>query len=106
MQAPAKCTLERDGLARQRERYRQAGLRAFVLERSARLLVIQLDERVDAAQVDEIVAIERECCPFFALEWDRETRRFSASVSGAQDEPALAALCFAFGLRAAAAAGR
>jgi hypothetical protein len=94
------CDLDAAGLSAQRERYRQVGDGAVVLERTQRHLVVE----VDAAAVDtatELVEVERECCPFFAIDWDPELRRLSIGVSEAEYEPALDAIAFALGLSAA-----
>jgi hypothetical protein len=48
-----------------------------------------------AKLVDELVAIERECCPFFTLDWEPDRRRLTVSVSQAEHEPALDAIAFA-----------
>ena len=48
----------------------------------------------------ELVEVERRCCPFFAIDWDPERRRFSIGVSDAEHEPALDAIAYALGLRA------
>jgi hypothetical protein len=53
---------------------------------------------VDGELVEQAVAIERECCPFFALDWEAARRRLTVSVSHAEHEPALAAIAFALGL--------
>lgn len=104
-EAPS-CALEEAGLARQRERYRSAGAGARVLERSRRRLVLELSERADARQVEELVAIERECCPFFELSWQPAQRRLAVAVSREAEEPALEAIAFALGLQAQAPADR
>jgi hypothetical protein len=100
------CALEEAGLARQRERYRSAGAGARVIERSRRRLVLELSERADARQVEELVAIERECCPFFELSWQPAQRRLAVAVSREAEETALEAIAFALGLQAHAPADR
>jgi hypothetical protein len=95
--APA-CALDEAGLRSQYERYRQAGAGARLVDRSPRRLVVDLDERVDPKRVDELLAVERECCPFFKLCWEPGVRRLTVSVSQAEHEPALDAIAFALGL--------
>jgi hypothetical protein len=90
----------------QLERYRQAGRDAVLIERTQRRLVAALDEAVDAELVEQAVAIERQCCPFFALEWDRDRRRLTVSVSSAEHESALDAIAFALDLQAPASPAR
>jgi hypothetical protein len=91
----AACALDAAGLRLQLERYRRAGRDAFLIERTPRRLVAELDEGVDAELVEQAIAIERECCPFFALSWDRDRRRLTVSVSQIEHEPALDAIAFA-----------
>jgi hypothetical protein len=92
------CALDEDGLRLQLERYRRAGQGARLIERSQRRFVVELDERVDGQLIAEAVAVERECCPFFALDWQTARRRLIVSVSRVEHEPALDAMAFALGL--------
>jgi hypothetical protein len=96
------CALNETELRLQLERYRQAGTGARLVDRTRRCLVVDLDENVDPELVDETIAIERECCPFFTLGWEPDRRRLTVSVSHAQHEPALDAIAFALDLKAPA----
>jgi hypothetical protein len=92
------CALDEGGLREQARRYRRAGAGARVIERTRRALVVELDGGVDGRLVDEAVAVERECCPFFTLDWQPDRRRLAVSVAQAAHEPALDAIAFALGL--------
>ena len=94
----ASCELDADGLRAQAERYRRAGAGAELLERSPRRLVARLRDEVGVSDVTEAIAIERECCPFYEVDWDPGSRRLSFRVARAEHEPALAAIAFALGL--------
>lgn len=94
------CALDEAGLRSQLERYRRAGQNARLIERTPRRLVADLNEGVDAELVAETVAIERECCPFFALTWEPDRRRLTISISQAEYEPAIDAIAFALDLQA------
>jgi hypothetical protein len=94
------CALDESGLSSQLERYRQAGRNARLIERTPRSLVVHLDEDVDTELVAETIAVERECCPFFALVWEQDRRRLTVLVSQAAHEPALDAIAFALDLQA------
>jgi len=94
----ANCALDEAGLRAQYEGYRRAGKGARVRDRTPRRLVVDLDQHVDTKLVDELLAIERECCPFFDLSWERQARRLTVSVSRAEHEPALDAISFALDL--------
>jgi hypothetical protein len=85
-------------MRRQLERYRRLGRGARVVEHSHSHLAIELREDADAHLVAETAAIERECCPFFDVSWDRAARRLSFTVSSADDAPALDAILFSLGL--------
>jgi hypothetical protein len=93
------CALDETGLRLQLERYRQAGLGARLVGRTARSLVVELDKQVDTQLVEETIAIERECCPFFTLDWEPERRRLTVAVSQAEHELALEAIAFALDLK-------
>jgi hypothetical protein len=88
-------------MRRQLERYRRLGRGARVVEHSHRRLCVELRADADVQLVAETAAIERECCPFFQLSWDRAARRLSFAVSRAEDEPALDAILFSLGIAVA-----
>ncbi len=92
------CALDETALRSQYERYRQTGMGARVVERSPLHLVVELDQHVDTRLVEETIAIERECCPFYELGWEPDRRRLSVSVSRPKHAQALEAISFALGL--------
>jgi hypothetical protein len=94
------CALDDAGLRMQYERYRQVGAGARLTDRTRRRLVVRLDERADTKLVDELLDIERACCPFFELGWEPDRRRLTVSVARAEHEPALDAIAFALDLDA------
>jgi hypothetical protein len=59
---------------------------------------VDLDQKADPKLIDELLAVERACCPFFELGWKPETRRLSVAVSRKGYEPALDAIAFALNL--------
>lgn len=93
------CALDDAGLRLQLERYRQTGAGARLIDRTHWSLIVELDEQIDPQLVDETIAIERECCPFFTLDWEPERRRLTVAVSRAEYEPALDAIAFALDLK-------
>jgi hypothetical protein len=95
------CSLDDAERLSQRERYRLVGAGAELVERSARRLVIALAGDVDRGVVEELVDVERACCPFFTLEFEESARRLAVSVSRESEQPALDAIEFALGLAAA-----
>jgi hypothetical protein len=94
------CALDEVALRSQLERYRQAGRNARLIERTPSRLVADLGDDVDTELVSAALAVERECCPFFALTWEPDRRRLTVAASDAAHEPALDAIAFAMGLRA------
>ncbi len=92
------CALDEDGLREQRERYRKAGRGARIIERHPRLVVVELDASVDTVGVERLLAVERECCPFFELSWEPTRRRLAVGVSAPEYEPAIGAIVAALGL--------
>lgn len=95
--APAACALDEAELRAQLARYRAVGADAELLDRSRRRLVIRVDEPVSDLVVEELVAVEMRCCPFFDLEWEQRPRRLSVSVSRHEEERALDAIVYALG---------
>jgi len=92
------CELDADGLRAQAERYRRAGEGAELLQRSPRRLLARLREDVDVSDVTEAIAIERDCCPFYEIDWDPGSRRLSFGVARPEHEPALGAIAAALAL--------
>lgn len=60
--------------------------------------MIEVDPNVEPKLIGEAIAIERECCPYFALDWEADRRRLTVSVSAAEQQPALDAITFALGI--------
>jgi hypothetical protein len=90
--------LDAAGFGRQRERYRVAGEHARIIQQGTRHLVLRIGEQVPDGLVAELVAVERECCPFFTLAWKSDQRRLAVSISAAEHEPALEAIAAALGV--------
>ncbi len=91
------CALDGEGTKRQLERYRRAGDDADVLERTRRRLIVRVAPS-GTAVVPQLVEVESQCCSFFGLDWDPDSRQLSISVSERQHEPALAAIAHALGV--------
>jgi len=92
------CALDEAGLRSQHERHRQTDEGARMVERRSRRLVVDFNEHVDPRLVEELLVVERECCPFFELGWEADLRRLTVSISQLEAEPALDAIAFALGL--------
>jgi hypothetical protein len=93
----ASCALPREGLDRQRERYARLAAQAEAVVREPRRVSVVFAPGYDAELLAELVAVERECCPFFALEVG--DGRLSVSVSSDEDARMLDAVAEALGTR-------
>jgi hypothetical protein len=97
---PPSCTLDEAGLRQQLFRYRVAGAGAEVVVHDARKIAIRVGEDTDPALIDELISVERSCCPFYDLTYDTDGRLLTIAVTTDEHEPALAAIAFALGLTA------
>jgi hypothetical protein len=94
--SPQGCSLLPSELDAQRGR--AAALRGAVegIDRRAGVLSIRFARSVDRASVDELVAVERECCSFFAIDYDRRGRVLRVETEDARRQPALDAFASFF----------
>lgn len=97
--APAGCTLTNGGLVEQLERYRRLGTSAVRITRRDLGLMVWFDSAVDVALLTETIAVERDCCGFFTVDYDDSERRLSITVDGPARRDALDALASALGAR-------
>jgi hypothetical protein len=93
------CALDADGLAAQRDRYARV---AGAIRGSRRVpgeLTVDFDPAaLDRALLEEALAIERECCPFYRLRLDGA--RLQVRVAEPRQEPALDAIAHLLGVGA------
>jgi hypothetical protein len=104
--APDSCTLDQRQLSEQLGRYRTVGAGATVIKSTATMCLIRVADSVADHLVDELITVERGCCPFFDLNWDRSQRRLTISVSSHADEAALGLLAQALRGAATESSGR
>jgi hypothetical protein len=91
----AQCELDGAGLAAQRDRYARLAAAVDGLDRRPGQLVVRFGPDVDTTLVEETLAVERSCCPFFRLAFDASARRLEIRVDRSDEDPALDALQFA-----------
>lgn len=87
--ASGSCTLSDAELRAQLERYRRVGTEGEGRWISATSVELVVGAAVPDALVEQAVATERSCCPFFELHWEPSRRRLVVAVSRAEDVPAL-----------------
>jgi hypothetical protein len=98
----ASCSLDREDLLAQRDRYAAIGAAVLEVERRPRRLVVRLGPSVDLGLVGETLRIERGCCPFFELDLDRGRRLMTVGVTSEEHVPALDAIAHSLEVRASA----
>lgn len=93
------CALDDDGLRLQHERQRRLGPAVERSRRDGDRLVVEFAPDYDRRALEEMVATERECCPFFTFEFDEGARRLTVGVEDGSHAPALDAIAAAIGAR-------
>jgi hypothetical protein len=91
------CSLAPEGLATQRERYGRVARDVASIVREDGRVVVELADGYDRSVLEELLAVERECCPFFAFDVDLERGRLAVGVSDEEQRPALDAIAAALG---------
>jgi hypothetical protein len=85
----AECKLDLEGLRAQRERYRELSAALEGTERAAGVLTARFSSAVDEELLNQTLAIERECCEFFRIDYDAADRVLTVRVDDPQLDPAL-----------------
>jgi hypothetical protein len=98
--APSACSLDEARLREQLERYRTVGRAASVKSRTERCVVLEVGDEAPDGVIEELVAVERACCPFFELDWQPASRRLTVAVASAAHVAALDAIVLALGFAA------
>jgi hypothetical protein len=93
--ASGSCSLSDDELRAQLERYRAIGRGGERRWIGATRVELVVGPAVPDALVEQAVATERSCCPFFELLWEPGSRRLTIAVSRAEDVPLLDAIALA-----------
>jgi hypothetical protein len=91
------CALDDAGRREQHARYMRLGANVAHLERLADAILIDFDQRLDRETLEQALAIERRCCPFFVFDLDEWRRRLRVTVGEREQLPALEALASLFG---------
>jgi hypothetical protein len=91
------CALDEKGMATQRDRYARLAPDVERLEREPDAVLIQFREDFDRELIEETLAVERACCPFFLFDFDENGRRLRTTVREPEQLPALDAMAYALG---------
>jgi hypothetical protein len=83
------CALDQRGLERQGERLTRLAGAVTQITRERQRLIVEFARNFDRALLEEAIAVERECCPFFAFSFEPCARRMEVAV---EDTSMLAAL--------------
>jgi hypothetical protein len=90
-----ECKLSVPELGDQQARYRRVAPWVDELRRDGREVVVRLSPGADRDLVREVVAIERDCCPFYAISYDADRGIVRFGVDEPRHEPALEAIEYA-----------
>ena len=93
--AVPSCALTPEGVSEQQRRHRQLASSVAKTERTADRIVIEFRAGYDARVLDDMLAVERDCCPFFVFALDRDRRRLEIGVREPEQIPALDAIAHA-----------
>ena len=72
------CALDGAGMSEQRARYARLARSVTRLQREPEAVLIEFDQDFDRGTLDEALAVERACCPFFRFAFDQQRRRLRA----------------------------
>jgi hypothetical protein len=93
----AECRLDLAGLRRQRDRYRRLGDQALEVRRDPDRVTVTFGPELNRDLLEEAIATESECCPFFAFEYWPEVGVMTVGVSDPEFTQALDAIAYALG---------
>lgn len=93
----AECRLDLPGLCAQRDRYRSLGRYVTDVRRTPGRLDVGFRTDVDETLLSEALAVERECCPFFELDYEPASHLLSVRVEDDRQDLALDAIRVALG---------
>jgi hypothetical protein len=74
------CTLTPEEFRAQRARYAHVASAVEAGRREGDRVEVRLSPSLDAGVLEELIAVERECCPFFTLSYDASARILGIGV--------------------------
>ena len=92
---PTSCALGADGARAQGARYARVAASATRIDRRKDLIVIGLGDAADTRLIEELIATENECCPFYRFDFRPDLGRLTIGVDSPEKRPALDAIAAA-----------
>jgi|GEM_PF-2082081 len=83
------CALDSGARAAQARRYRRLACSVRGASRQGHALVVELSEDFDRENLEQLIAVERQCCPFLAIGFDQRARRLEMRASSPEGSAAL-----------------
>ena len=91
------CALDQEGMEAQRGRYARLAPDVKRMDREPEAVLIEFRENFDRDTLEEALAVERACCPFFLFDFDETARLLRTTVREPDQLPALDAMAHALG---------
>ncbi len=88
----AGCTIDEQSLERQDERHRRLAASVVQMSHRGKVVLVDFAPDFDRQALDELIAVERECCPFFAFSFDEHCRHLEVGVHDPEAAEALGAI--------------
>ena len=86
------CALDEQGIQEQRQRHARLAPSITNIERGDEAVEIRFAPRFDRQALEEMVAVEEKCCPFFQFAFDKQKGELTVTVREAEQAPALDAI--------------
>jgi hypothetical protein len=99
------CALDEAGIREQQARYAALASDVSKLLREPEAVRVEFRENFDRDTLEQALAVERACCPFFEFHFDGSTRRLRVTVREPEQLPALDAIAHALRAIPARSAG-
>jgi hypothetical protein len=93
------CALDEEGIKDQQARHARLAPSVTNIERPGETVIISFAEEFDRRALDEMVAVEEQCCPFFRFSFDEGKRKLTVGVKQPEMLPAIEAIASALGSR-------
>lgn len=90
------CALDDAGRREQSARYARLAASVERVRREPEAVVVEFAPELDPRTLNEALAVERECCPFFRFRFDQQRRTLRVTVEDADSLPALDAIADGF----------